>query len=161
MNLNELFGIHMPVAEIMLRGTCIYWALFLLFRFVLRRDVGSVGIADILLLVIVADAAQNGMAGDYKSITEGLLLIATIAGWNLLLDWLSFRFPAVDKLIKPRALQLVRHGRVIKDNLDRQFLTPTDLMSKLREHGIATLEEVQHVYMESDGEISVIKAKGK
>ena len=51
MNWNELFGIHLPVAEIVLRGSCIYWVLFLLFRFVLRRDVGAIGIADILLLV--------------------------------------------------------------------------------------------------------------
>ena len=159
MNLNELFGIHMPVAEIVIRGTCIFWALFLLFRLVLRRDVGSVGIADILLLVIIADAAQNGMAGDYKSITEGVLLIATIAGWNFLLDWLSFRFRAFDRIIKPRVLPLVRHGRLIKANLDHEFLTTTDLMSKLREHGVSKLEEVQHVYMETDGKISVIKQK--
>lgn len=159
MNLNELFGIHMPVAEIVIRGSCIYWVLFLLFRLVLRRDVGSVGIADILLLVIIADAAQNAMAGDYKSITEGVLLIATIAGWNFLLDWLSFRFSVVDRLVKPRVLPLVRHGRIIKASLDREFLTHTDLMAKLREHGVAKLDEVRHAYMESDGEITVIKHK--
>ncbi len=47
----DLFEIHVPVAELMLRGTLVYWLLFLIFRFVLRRDVGAVGIADILLLV--------------------------------------------------------------------------------------------------------------
>jgi uncharacterized membrane protein YcaP (DUF421 family) len=113
MNFGELFGIHMPVAEILLRGTCIYWALFLLFRFVLRRDVGSMSMADILLLVIIADASQNAMAGEYNSISEGIVLIATIAGWNLLLDWLAFQFHWVDKLIKPSVLVLVRHGRIL------------------------------------------------
>lgn len=159
MNWNELFGIHLPVAEILLRGTCIYWALFLLFRFVLRRDVGAVGIADILLLVIIADAAGNAMSGEYKSITEGLLLVATIAGWNLLLDWLAYRFHSMDRLVKPRVLPLIRHGRVIRQNLGRELMTVDDLMVKLREHGISKIDEVTHAYMESDGEISVIKRR--
>lgn len=158
MNFGELFGIHMPVAEIVVRGTAIYWALFLLFRFVLRRDVGSVGIADILLLVIIADASQNAMAGEYKSISEGLLLIATIAGWNLALDWLAYKSHWVDKLVKPSVLPLVRHGRLVKANLAREFMSAEDLMAKLREHGISKLHEVRHAYMESDGEITVIKA---
>lgn len=157
MNWNELFGIHLPVAEIVLRGSCIYWVLFLLFRFVLRRDVGAIGIADILLLVIIADAAQNAMAGEYKSITEGVLLISTIAGWNLLLDWLAYRFARIDRLIKPRPLPLIRHGHVLRQNLGRQLMTLDDLMSKLREHGISRLEQVRHAYMESDGGISIIK----
>lgn len=157
MNWNELFGVHVPLVEILLRGSCIYWALFLLFRFVLRRDVGAIGIADILLLVIIADAAQNAMSGEYKSITEGILLVATIAGWNLLLDWLAYRFNGIDRLVKPRTLPLVRHGRILRQNLGRELMTVDDLMSKLRPHGISHLKEVRHAYMESDGEISVVK----
>src|SRR3954464_5411121 len=67
-SLVELFGFSIHPAEILVRGTAIYWFLFLLFRFVLRRDTGSMAISDILLVVLVADAAQNAMAGDYKSI---------------------------------------------------------------------------------------------
>ena len=74
----ELFQIHVPVTELMLRGTLVYWLLFLIFRFVLRRDVGAVGIADILLLVIVADAAQNAMSGGYDTFSEGAILVLTI-----------------------------------------------------------------------------------
>ena len=64
----DLFEVHVPVLELVLRGTLVYWLLFLIFRFLLRRDVGAVGIADILLLVIVADAAQNAMSGGYDDL---------------------------------------------------------------------------------------------
>ena len=87
----------------MLRGTLVYWLLFLIFRFVLRRDVGAVGIADILLLVIVADAAQNAMSGGYDTFSEGAILVLTIVGWNWLLDFLSYR-------IRGRAAILRRRG---------------------------------------------------
>ena len=67
----ELFGLSMPALELVIRGSVIYWFLFLMFRFVLRRDIGSIGITDVLFVVIIADAAQNAMAGEYKSITDG------------------------------------------------------------------------------------------
>jgi uncharacterized membrane protein YcaP (DUF421 family) len=160
MNFGELFGIHVSIAEIILRGSAIYWFLFLLFRFVLRRDVGSLGIADVLLLVIVADASQNAMAGEYKTITEGFILIGTICGWNFLLDWLSYRYRLVARFTEPQTLPLVRHGQFIMKNLRKEMLTPDEVMSKLREQGVAHLRDVRHAYMESDGQISVIRYDG-
>jgi len=157
MHLDELFAVRMSIAEIVIRGSCIYWFLFLIFRFPLRRDVGSVGVADILLFVIVADAAQNAMAGEYTTITEGLILIATIAGWNLLFDWLSYHSRLIDRFLRPRALPLIRHGRLIKQNMARELLTLDDVMSKLRGQGIEHVSQVRHAYLESDGEITVIK----
>ena len=90
MSLTGLFAVHVSVLELVVRGTVLYWFLFLLFRFVLRRDVGQLGVADVLLLVLIADASQNAMAGGYETITEGLILVSTIAGWNWLLDWLAY-----------------------------------------------------------------------
>jgi len=43
------------------------------------------------VLLLIADAAQNGMASDYKSITDGVILVTTIIGWEYILDWLGFR----------------------------------------------------------------------
>jgi uncharacterized membrane protein YcaP (DUF421 family) len=159
-DLGALFEVRVPVAEIVIRGSAIYWFLFLVFRFVIRRDIGALGIADVLLLVILADASQNALAGEYKSITEGFILLATIIGWNMLLDWLSFRYRIVNRFTTPRALLLVRHGRFVQANLRREHLTPDEVMSKLREQGIAHLRQVRHAYMESDGQISVIRNDG-
>jgi uncharacterized membrane protein YcaP (DUF421 family) len=157
MDWSALFGVEVPVLEILIRGSAIYWFLFLVFRFVIRRDIGALGIADVLLLVILADAAQNAMAGEYNSITEGIILLSVIIGWNMLLDWLSYRFRIVSRFTTPRALPLVRHGRFVLANLRRERLTPEEVMSKLREQGIAHLRQVRHAYMESDGNISVIR----
>ncbi len=118
----DLFQVHVPVPELILRGTLVYWLLFLIFRFVLRRDVGAVGIADILLLVIVADAAQNAMSGGYDTVSEGAILVATIVAWNWLLDFLSYHFEAVQRFASPAPLQLVRNGVPQWRNLRRQIL---------------------------------------
>lgn len=159
-DVQELFGFSVPVLELVLRGTAIYWFLFFVFRFIVRREVGSVGIADILILVIVADASQNAMAGEYTTISEGMVLISTLIGWNLLLDWLSYRFEGFRRFAQPSSLCLVRNGRVLRRNMRRELLTDEELLQKLREQGVDSLEQVKEAYMEPDGQISVIQRKG-
>ena len=156
--LQEIFGFSVSPWELMLRGSVVYWFLFLVFRFVLRRDAGSLAIADILLLVLIADASQNAMAGSYQSLPEGLLLVSTIIGWNWLMDWAAFRFNAVRRFSEPGPLVLVRRGRMIARNMRREFITTPELMASLREQGIDKLSEVKMARMEPDGRISVIRA---
>ena len=155
--LQSLFDFGMSPVELVLRGTAVYWFLFLVFRFLLRRDAGSLGIADILLLVLIADASQNAMAGGYETVAEGFVLVATIVGWNWLVDWLSFRFHAIRRLAEPPPLVLVRRGRIVGANLRREYITVPELMAGLRAQGIDKLDQVRFARMEADGAISVIR----
>ena len=153
----EMFGINVSPLELVIRGTAMYLFLFLVFRVVVRRRVGAIGMADILILVIVADAAQNGMSGEYKSVTEGAILVGTIIGWNMLIDWLNFRVPALRPWLEPPALLLIQNGRVLHRNLRHEYVTEDELKSKLREKGVKDYSEVAEAHMESDGNVSVIK----
>jgi uncharacterized membrane protein YcaP (DUF421 family) len=152
------FSVH-PL-ELVLRGSAVYWSLFLLFRFVLRRDAGSLGIADLLLVVLIADAVQNALSGGYQSIGEGLLLAATLAGWNWLLDWSAYRWRWARRLSEPPPVVLVRRGRLQRSALRREFLSTQELMAALREQGIDKLHDVKIARMEPDGQISVIRQDG-
>jgi uncharacterized membrane protein YcaP (DUF421 family) len=159
MDWDQLFGIHVPVLELLIRASCVYWFLFLAFRFVLRRDIGALGVADILLLVIVADAAQNAMAGEYKTISEGGIVIATIFAWNIFIDQMAFRFRWFERFARPRPRELVRDGRLLEHNLKLERMTRDELDEKLREHGTDQLSHVRHAYLEGDGKLSVIPAE--
>jgi uncharacterized membrane protein YcaP (DUF421 family) len=160
-DLGALFEVTVHPLELVLRGTVMYWLLFLLFRFVLRRDIGAIGIADMLLLVLLADAAQNAMSGGYESVTDGVILVATIAGWNWLLDMAAFRIPGLRRLVEPKALPLVQNGKLLRRHLRREMISVEELMAVLRQHGIEKLEQVKAAIMEGDGEISVIKYDGE
>jgi len=152
----SVFVPSLHVGEIVLRGTIVYLFLFAVFR-VLRRGAGTIGISDLLVVVLIADAAQNAMANEYKSITEGLILVATIVFWDYLLDWLGYRFPAVRRLIRPAPLLLIKDGRIQKRNLRQEMITEEELMGQLREQGVESVKGVKQSYMEADGSISVIK----
>ena len=152
-----MFGLSVPPLELIVRGSAMYLFLFLLFRVVVRRRVGAVGMADILVLVIVADAAQNAMAGEYKSVTDGAILVGTILAWDMLIDWLNYRVPALRNWLEAPPLLLVRDGRLLRRNLRHEFVTEEELEAKLRQKGVKDVSEVAEARMESDGEVSVIK----
>src|SRR4051812_21582292 len=141
----------------LVRGTAMYWFLFVLFRVVVRRRVGAVGISDVLLLVIIADAAQNAMAGEYRSVADGMVLVATIVGWNVLIDWATYRSAALERLLQPPPLVLVRNGRILHRHLRMEFISEKELRAKLREHGVTDPAQVAAAYMESDDAVSVIR----
>ena len=155
-----LLRFSMDPLELVLRGSAVYLFVFALFRFVLRRDAGSVSIADILLLVLIADASQNAMAGGYRSLADGALLVATLAAWNYALDWLCWRFPGARRVIEPPALLLVRDGQLVRRNMRREMVTADEIDAALRKQGIGDIADVKAAHMESDGEISVLLKDG-
>ncbi|AZG16034.1 MULTISPECIES: DUF421 domain-containing protein [Cupriavidus] len=142
--------------ETMLRGTLMYWFLFLMFRFVARRDVGSLGIADLLIVVIVADAAQNGMAGKGDSVADAALLVGTLVAWNRLFDLGAWLSPAIRRFVTPQKVVLVRNGKKVVRNMERHTITDEELAAQLREKGVESYRHVKVMYLEPDGKISVI-----
>src|SRR5512143_3314437 len=100
--------------EIVVRGSIMYIALFAMLRVILKRQTGTLGMTDLLLITLLADAAQNGMAGEYNSLSDGVVLVATIIFWNYAFDWLSFRSAWFAHLIEPAPLPLVRDGKMLR-----------------------------------------------
>lgn len=144
------------IPEIILRGTLVYLFLFIVLRF-LRRGAGAIGISDLLVVVLIADAAQNAMGSKYESVTEGAALVLTIVAWDYLFDWIAFRFPSLRPILRPTPLLLIKNGRMLVRNLRKEMISEDELISELREQGVENVKDVKYSYMESDGHISVVK----
>jgi uncharacterized membrane protein YcaP (DUF421 family) len=152
-------GMFVPTSsllELVIRGSLMYLLILAGFR-VFRRDAGSLSVSDLLVVVLIADAAQNGMAGEYKSLTEGVVVVATIFAWNYVLDSLAYRSRFVYWLLHPPPLLLVRNGQIQYRNLRSELLTKEDLFEQLREQGVDDARSVKKCFLESDGKLSVIR----
>ncbi len=156
-DLIDIFKMTMPLLELFVRGSLMYWFLVLVFRLILRRDVGSMGITDFLFVVLLGDAAQNGMIGEATSATDAIVLISTLVFWNVLIDWATWRWRPVERLFAAQRLCLVRDGHRNRRAMRREFISDAELMSKVREEGLEDLSRVKAMYLESDGEISLIR----
>ncbi len=156
LSFSELFLPTHPF-EMVLRGTVTYLSLFLLMRFVLKREAGSIGTADLLMIVVIADAAQNALAGKYESITDGLILVVTIIFWNYAIDFAIFHSAFMRRLLQNKPLLLVKDGQMFHRNMRKELITKEELITELREQGIEDVAEVKEARIEEDGHISVIK----
>jgi uncharacterized membrane protein YcaP (DUF421 family) len=151
----SMFVAKESLLEIVIRGTIMYLAMYFLLR-IFRRQSGTIGIADLLVIVVIADAAQNGMAGDSKSITEALILISTIIFWDFFFDWLGFRSVIISKILERRPLLLIENGKFLRKNMEKELITEAELTSQLRQQGQEDASRVKKCYLESNGRFSVL-----
>ena len=154
-----LFTFSLPPLELFVRGTLTYLFLFCLFRFVVRRDAGALGLSDLLVLVIIADAAQNAMAGDYLSIVDGFLLIGTIIGWSYGLNWLSYRFPRFRRFALAPPICIIKDGVKQEAALRRELISDEELRAMLHEHEVDDIAQVRRAWLEPDGQLTVLRRR--
>ena len=156
----ELFRFDVGALELFVRTSIVYLALLAVLRVIARREIGSLELPELLMIVLVADGVQNGMAGEYESISGALVVAGTLIGWNYFLDWLAFRSLWFRRLIRPAPLKLVENGRMLRRNMRKEMISEDELRYNLRVQGIEDLSEAKLVCMEPDGELSVVKADG-
>lgn len=156
MDWQGIFVPTLPVLETVFRGSVVYLLLLFLMRLGPKRESGSLGTADVLFVVLVADAAQNAMAAEYKSVTDGAILVATLLFWNYAIDWVAYHFPPVRRFLSPPPLLLVKDGKMNRRNMRRELVSEEDLMAQLRLQGVAKMDDVLEAWIEADGGISVI-----
>jgi len=143
--------------DIVLRGIVVFVFLYVLMRIVGRRELSSLEPFDIILLVILGDAVQQGLTQDDYSLTGAVLAVGTIAALQVGTSYLNFRFPKLRSVLDGEPLIIVQDGKPIKRNLDRERVTLDDLAEEARKQNIAKLEDIQWAVMETSGEISFIK----
>lgn len=144
------------VLETVVRGVFMYLAIFILVKVVLRGRTSAVTISDLLVVMLVSDAAQNAMAANYISITNGFVLVATIFATSFVIDWLAYRFPRLQRFVHPEKKALVMNGRIMRTTLRDELITEEELMTQLRINGVDDLAQVKAAFLEGNGEVSVI-----
>ena len=159
MDWQGLFEPH-HVVENVIRASSIYLLLMLLLRFLPNRKSGSLGPSDFLVIVLLATVVTGAINRDVSSITDAVVMVATIVAWSFITDVLSNRVPVLRRLVFSAPVEVVRDGEILARNLRREFMTEEELRAQLRLQGIEDEADVAHAYIEHDGRMSVIRADG-
>jgi len=146
--------------DIVLRAIVVFFFLYVLMRVIGRRELSSLEPFDLILLVVLGDAVQQGLTQDDYSLTGGFLAIGTIALLQLAVSYTNFRFPRLRWLLDGEPIVVVQDGKPLEKNLNRERVTIDDLMAAARQQNIASLDDVAWAVMETSGAISFIKKPG-
>jgi uncharacterized membrane protein YcaP (DUF421 family) len=143
--------------DIVLRAIVLYAFVVLLMRVIGRRELSSMTPFDLVLLIVLGDAIQQGLTQDDYSVTGALLAISTIATLQVITSYLSFRSGRIRKLFEGEPIVLVDHGEIVERNLKRERMTPDDVAEEMRQQQISSIDEVTWAILEANGSISFIK----
>ena len=159
-NWGDMYLSTTPVLEVVLRGTLLYLATVVMMRIVGQRESGGLTVTDLLVVILIGNAVGHSMSTDYLSIPEGLILVATLLFWSVVLDAAAYRFPRLGGLLKARPRPLIEDGEVNQRSLRREFLSRDELEAQLRLQGVKDVSQVRRAYLEPNGMISAFKRDG-
>src|SRR5438067_1733507 len=142
--------------DLFFRAVFVFCFIWFLTRVMGRRELSTLEPFDLILLVIVGDALQQGLTQDDYSLTGGAIVISTIALLQVLVSWISFRFRRTRLALEGEPLIVVERGRVVDKNLRRERMTHAELLAQLRKQKIASVDAVEWAVLETNGSITVI-----
>ena len=143
--------------DIAIRAVVIFFFIFLLTRIIGRRELSSLEPFDLILLIVLGDAVQQGLTQDDYSVTGALIVITTFAVLQVAVSYVSYRFPRLRPVLDGNPLIVVEDGKPIERNLKRERLTVEEVMEEARQQQIGSLGEIQWAVLETSGTISFIK----
>jgi uncharacterized membrane protein YcaP (DUF421 family) len=146
-----------PWWHLVIRATVVYIAVLLLLRLSGKRQIGQMGMAQFVALLLISNAVQNSMNGGDNSITGGLILAVALMILSYFFAIITYNSRDWENLIQGRPTLLIHHGVLLKHNLRRELLSLRELRVLLRKQGIHNLEEIEEAVLESDGFISVTR----
>ena len=135
----DLLAPDRPLLDSFLRGTLVYFAVLVIFRIVPRRQVGSVAMADLLLLILASEAVSNALNAQSLTLPNGVAALAALVFWNFALDRAAHRWPWLQKLLEHEPVPLVKGGKPVRETMDQEAITDDELLSQLRQHGVGRL----------------------
>ena len=143
--------------DIVLRAIVLYAFVVLIMRVIGRRELSSMTPFDLVLLIILGDAIQQGLTQDDYSVTGAVLAIATIASLQVGTSYLSFRSGKARRVLEGEPIVLVDRGEVVHQNMKRERMTESELAEEARQQQIPAIEQIEWAILESNGSISFIK----
>jgi len=155
--MSTLWHVSMPYWHLVLRATVVYLAVLFLLRIGGKRQIGQMGTGEFVAILLISNAVQNAMNGGDNSITAGLILAAVLVALSALVAYLSFRSKRIESLFQGSPTVLIHRGKIIRKNLEKEFLNLHELKTYLRKQGIHDFQDIDEAILESDGSLSVTK----
>lgn len=124
-----------------------------------KKELAQLSVVDMVFILLISNAVQNAMVGPDSTLSGGLVAASTLFIVNYILKYLQYRFPSFGKVIEGDATMLIYKGKVLESHLKIAKITKDELLEAVREHGVATVKEVDLAILEVDGNISVLSSQ--
>ncbi|MGN6474517.1 MAG: DUF421 domain-containing protein [Mycobacteriales bacterium] len=145
--------------DLAIRAIVLYCFVIFVMRAVGRRELSSLTAIDLVLLIVMGDAIQQGLTQDDYSVTGALIVVSTFAVLQVVSAYLGYRFRKVRSVLEGRPVVLIDDGKLVEENLRRHRLTADDVAEEMRLQQIMSFSDLRWAILEANGRISFIEHK--
>jgi uncharacterized membrane protein YcaP (DUF421 family) len=143
--------------DLVLRAIFLFFFVYALTRVIGRRELSTLEPFDLILLIVLGDAIQQGLTQDDYSVTGAVLVIGTLALLQVSTSFLSFHFNRLRPVLEGEPIIIVQDGEPIAKNLKRERITIDEVRAQARKQQIESLDQVKWAVLETSGEITFLK----
>ena len=154
--MDELFVLSAPWWHFALRAVLIYAMVMVMIRLSGKRAVGQFTPFDLVLLILIGNAVQNGLNGGDNSITGALVLAGCLIALNYIVALLTSRSRRVDHIVEGVPKVIARDGVIFHDVLRKELVSLDDYHEALRMNNVGDPDDVALALLETNGSISVV-----
>ena len=144
------------LVRVLISGVLAYAALVILLRISGNRTLSKLNAFDLVVTVALGSTLATIILSTDVPLADGVLALATLIALQFLITWSSVRWPVVSRTVKSEPTLLVRDGHVLDDQMQRARMVQSEVEAVVRQQGIARLDRVMAVVLETDGSVSVI-----
>lgn len=154
--MHDLFQLSAPWWHFVLRAMAVYVLVILLIRMSGKRAVGQFTPFDLVLLILLGNAVQNGINGGDNSLTGALIMATSLIALNYFVAWMTSRSARAERIIEGAPVVIARNGKLFEKVLRRELVSNSDFEEALRMNNIEDVSEVELALLETNGSISVV-----
>ena len=142
--------------DIAIRAIALFCFMLFITRVIGRRELSSLSPFDLILLIVLGDAIQQGLTQDDYSVTGAIIAISTIATLQVATSYVSYRSRRARKILEGLPVVVVQDGKFVQANLKRERMTSDEIEEEMRVQQIASLDRVEWAILETNGTMSFI-----
>jgi uncharacterized membrane protein YcaP (DUF421 family) len=155
---NIFFNSWADLLRVLIVSVLAYASLVGFLRVSGKRTLAKMNAFDLVVTVALGSTLATILLSKDVALAEGLLALALLIGLQFIIAWLSSRSRQVESLVKSEPALLLHQGRFLPTAMRRERVTESEVQAAIRSAGIARVEEVAAVVLETDGTFSVIRS---
>ena len=146
---------------ILLKTLFFYFAIVLFYRFMGKREVGELGIIDLIVSILIAELAAISIEKYDTSVFLMLLPIALLVILQIILAKISLKSDKLRNMLDGEASMIIDNGKVNFKEMIKQRYNLEDLLTQLRARNVKSIEEVEYAILETSGKLTVFTKDAK
>jgi uncharacterized membrane protein YcaP (DUF421 family) len=155
--LHAIFDLGVSVGEKALRAVLVYGFLLFALRVLGKRELAQQNTLDLLVILLVANAVQNGIIGNDNSVTGAVVGATVLFGLHRLFSALAYRYPWADRMLEGSPSYLIYDGQLVERTLRQEQISRPQLVSMAQRQGFDHLADVGTAILETDGSVRFIR----